>query len=185
MLLRRTDEGAALLEKNRQRCIANGHLGGVIASDVVLGVRQVLEGNIADGIHCMEEAILRREKEAYQDAADWYRLFLAEVYLQTLAGNEKPSALTLMKNLLILLKIRATAPSRIRTLMAHVLENPHFDPAGHHVGRANMILGPLYKAKKKHALALQHLNEAKRISSQFGQTPILARVDTALAELAH
>ena len=46
-----------------------------------------------------------------------------------------------------------------------------------------MILGLLYKAKRKRALAVQHLTEAKLIFSQFGQTPILARVETALAEL--
>ena len=46
-----------------------------------------------------------------------------------------------------------------------------------------MILGLLYKAKKKRALAVQHLNEAKRIEAQFGPTPMLARIDTALAEL--
>ena len=61
--------------------------------------------------------------------------------------------------------------------------DPNPDPAGHHVGRAQMILGLLYKAKKKPALAVQHLIEAKRNLSQFGQTPILARVETALAEL--
>ena len=46
-----------------------------------------------------------------------------------------------------------------------------------------MILGLLYKAKKKRALAVQHLTEAKRILLQFGQTPILARVEGALVEL--
>ena len=46
-----------------------------------------------------------------------------------------------------------------------------------------MILGLLYKAKKKRALAVQHLTEAQRIISQFGQTPMLARIDAALAEL--
>jgi hypothetical protein len=51
------------------------------------------------------------------------------------------------------------------------------------VGRAKMILGLLYKAKKKPALAFEHLTEARRILSQFGQTPILTRVDTALGEL--
>jgi hypothetical protein len=76
-----------------------------------------------------------------------------------------------------------TASSRIRALISRVLENSHFDPAGVHVGHAKMILGLLYKSKKKRALAVQHLSEAKCILSQFGQTPILARVDTALAEL--
>jgi hypothetical protein len=43
--------------------------------------------------------------------------------------------------------------------------------------------GLLCKTKKKHALSLQHLTEARRILSQFGQTPMLARVHAALAEL--
>jgi hypothetical protein len=46
-----------------------------------------------------------------------------------------------------------------------------------------MILGLLYKAKKKRSLAVQHLTEAERILAQFGQCPVLARVETALAEL--
>jgi hypothetical protein len=112
------------------------------------------------------------------------RLDLAEVHLQIIAGGDKKVPLpTLLRNFPILLKIMFTAGSRIPALITHVLDKPHFDPAGFHVGRAKMILGLLYKAKKERALALQHLTEAKRILSQFGQTPILARVDTALAEL--
>ena len=174
VLLRRTEEGAALLEENRGRCIANGCLNLLTASDGILGVCQVLQGNIALGIHFIEEAIVRREKEGYRTNADWYRLFLAEVYLQIIAGHEKPPILTLLRNLPILLKVTVTAPSRIRALIAHVMENPHLNPAGHHIGRAEMILGLLYKVKKKRVPALEHLSEAKRILSQFGQTPILA-----------
>ena len=88
-----------------------------------------------------------------------------------------------MKNLPILLKVMVTGSSRIRALMAHVLESPHVDPAGHLVGHAQMILGLLFKIKKKRALALQHLNEAKRILSQFGPSPMLTRLDAALMEL--
>jgi hypothetical protein len=171
------------LEENRQRSIANGYLISLAATDVILGVCQVLQGNIALGIHFIEEAIVRREKEGYRTVADWYRLFLAEVYLQIIAGHEQPPILTLLRNIPILLKVTVTAPSRIRALIAHVLENPHLDPAGHHIGRAEMILGLLYKVKKKRVPALEHLTGAKRILSQFGQTPILARVETALAEL--
>ena len=43
-----------------------------------------------------------------------------------------------------------------------LLDNQHFDREGHHAGHAQMILGLLYKAKKKRALAVQHLIEAKR-----------------------
>ena len=126
---------------------------------------------------------MKREGEGYRSAADWYRFFLSDVYLQIIAGDEILPVATLLKNLPILMKVMATASSRIPALMTRALDNPQFDPEGHHVGRVQMILGLLYKVKKKRALAVQHLAEAKRIFSQFGQTPILARVETALAEL--
>ena len=78
----------------------------------------------------------------------------------------------------------ATASTRIETLMKRVLANPQLDPSGLHVAHATMILGLLYKLKKKkHQLAVQHLGEAQQILLRFGQTPMLARVDAALAEL--
>ena len=46
-----------------------------------------------------------------------------------------------------------------------------------------MILGLLYEAKKKCTLALQHLTEAKRITSQFGPSLTLTKIVAALAEL--
>jgi len=44
-------------------------------------------------------------------------------------------------------------------------------------------LGLLYKIKKKDTLAVQHLAEARRILSGFGRSPMLARIETALAEI--
>jgi hypothetical protein len=182
VLLRRTEEGAKLLEEDSRRC-ALGHFYRLAANDPMLGVCKVLQGNIGVGIRLIKEAISRREKDGYRGVADWNRLLLGEVYLQIINGNEKLPLPTLLKNLPAILKVMATGSSRIRALTTRVLENPHFDPAGYFVGRAQMILGLLYKAKKKRTLAVQHLTEAKRISSQFGQTPMLARVEAALAEL--
>jgi hypothetical protein len=117
------------------------------------------------------------------DWADWARLILAEVYLQIIAGNERPPLSTLLKNLPILLQVIVTARWRVPAMVTKTLENPHLHPEGFHIGRAKMILGLFYTIKKKRALALQHLTEAKRILSRFGQTPILARVEAALTEL--
>jgi len=183
VLLRRTEEGLKLLEDNNRRCVADGDLYTLTGSYGIVAVGRVLQGSIRDGIRLLEEGISKREGEGYRSIADWYRFFLSEVYLQIIAGNEKLPLTMVLKNLPVLLKVMATASSRIPALMARVSENPHFDPTGHHVGHVQMILGLLYKAKKKRALAVQHLTDAKRIFSQFGQTPILARVDTALAEL--
>jgi hypothetical protein len=183
LLLRRTEDGLELLCKFRARCFADGDLLSLITSDGIIGVSEVIRGNIRYGIRMLEEAISKREKEGYQAAADWYRLFLSEVYLQIVGRSEKLPLPALLRNLPILLVVMVTASSRIRALLMRVLENPRFDPAGHFVGRSQMILGLLHKAKKKRALAVQHLTEAKRIESEFGSTPMLARIDAALAAL--
>jgi class 3 adenylate cyclase/tetratricopeptide (TPR) repeat protein len=183
VLLRRTEEGAKLLEERRRRCIADGsyyELGGL---DGYVGVCKVLQGNLSEGIRFLERAILKREKEDCRAVADLGRLMLCEIYLQIIAGNEKVPLAVLLRNLPIILKVIATASSRIRTLVAHAIKNPQFDPNGHFVGSANMILGLLYKTKKKDTLAIQHLAEARRILSAFGQSPMLARIEIALAEI--
>jgi tetratricopeptide (TPR) repeat protein len=182
-LLRRTEEGLTLLEAFRRRAFTDGDLYSLTTSDGVIAVSKVLQGKIGEGIGMLEEAIAQRESEGYRAAADWYRLFLGEVYLQIIEGKAKLPFATLLKNLPILLRVMATASSRIRARMTEVLENPRFYPAGHVAGRAQMILGLLYKIKRKPGAALQHLTEARRILVQFGETPMLARVDAALAEL--
>jgi len=96
--------------------------------------------------------------------ADGDRITLCEVYLQIIGGNEKLPLPTLFRNLPILLKVMATASSRIRSLTTLVLENPQHDRSGYHMGHLQMILGLLYKIKKKRALALEHLTEAKEYS---------------------
>ena len=182
-MLRRTEEASPHLQELRRRCLANGFHYPLLGSDPAGGVCKVLQGNISGGIQDIEAAILRRKEEGYRAAADWYGGFLCEVYLQIIARNEKLPFPILLKNFPVILKVLLTGPSRIRVLTERIMENPLFDRAGQHIGRAQMIRGLLYKTKKKRALALQHLTEAKRILSQFGQTPILARVETALAEL--
>ena len=182
-LLRRIDEGTASLQMYRSDCVAHGYLLGSATSEAFFGFCKIFRGEITEGIRVIEKAVLKREKEGLPDIADFFRLNLAEVYLEMIGGKEKPPLSVLLKNLPVLLKVKVTAFARVRLLTARVLENPNFDPAGYHVGRAQMILGLLHKAKNKRSLAFQHLIEAKRIASQFGPTPMLAKVDAALAEL--
>jgi hypothetical protein len=182
VLLRRTGEGATVLQEARGHCVADGYLYLVSGIDPMLGVCRVLRGDISAGIHMLEELILQEERKGFLNGADWIRFYLSDILLQIISKNDRVPLTTLLKNLPILLKVIATGSSRITTLMTRVLDNPQFAD-GAFVGRAQMILGLLYKTKKKRALALQHLTEAQRIISQFGQTPILARINAALAEL--
>jgi hypothetical protein len=172
-----------MLDEDRRRCIADGDLYHLVGPDVATAVCKVLQGDIGSGIRFLEDAISRRENEGYVTALGWYRVNLCEVYLQIVSGTEKPPLAILLKNLPILLKVMLTASSRIHGLTKYVLENRSFDPSGQYVGGAHKALGLLYKVKKKRALALEHLTEARRIFSQYGPSPVLTRVETALAEL--
>jgi class 3 adenylate cyclase/tetratricopeptide (TPR) repeat protein len=183
VLLRRIEDGLKVLQDNNRHNVDGGLLYTLAGSEGVMAIGRVLQGNIGEGIRLLEEAISRREKEGYRVAADWYRLFLVEIYIQIMSGNEKLAPLALMRNMPVILKVMIIASSRIPAVMKSVFNNPHFHPDGHFIGRGQMLLGLFYKAKKKHPLALEHLTVAKRILSQFGQSPLLARLETALAEL--
>jgi tetratricopeptide (TPR) repeat protein len=184
VLLRRMEEAEILLEEVSRRCVADGNLFLLTAGvEPFLALFKIIKGDIASGIRLFEQLIVKREEEGYFTNADLFRFYLCEVYLQIIAGKEKPSIGTLIRNLPVIAKLKFGASRRILALTTRLFDNPQFLSSGHHVGRGEMILGLLYQIKKKHTLALQHLTEARRILSQFGQTPILARVETALAEL--
>ena len=164
-------------------CAENGWGYYLTAVDGVWGVALVLHGDIGGGIAWIEKCIRKREQDGYRLSADWYRLFLCEIYLEIISGKDRPSASVLARNAPTLIAVTLTARRRIVNLVERVRQNPQLDPDGHFVGRAEMILGLLYKAKKKRVLAIQRLTEARRIASQFGPTPMLAKIEAALAEL--
>jgi len=183
LVLLRQPNALERLEASMTYCRANGWHWHLTGADGIWKVALVLNGDIAKGIKWMEKSILRREKEGYYRAADWYRIWLCEIYLEIISGKEKPSAKILFRNLLTILKVMFTAEKFICTDMGRLQQSPHWDRQGHHYGRTEMILGLFYKFKKKRPLAVQHLTEAQRIISQFGPSPLLTRIETALADV--
>ena len=150
----------------------------------IWGFALVIQGQIREGIHRVEQTILRCDREGYTILADLYRLLLCEIYLEIITGKEKAPLLILVRNAPTLIAVMFTAQNRICALAERARQNHQFDPNGFHIARVETILGLLCKVKNKRALALQHLTEAKRIATQFGPTPTLARIEGALAELA-
>ena len=184
LVLLRRPEAFEMLRDRMGLCASNGWQQHMAGLDGIWAVALVVHGEIGAGIRWMEQAILRREDEGYRAAADWFRMFLCEIYLEIISGNERPSPRILAKNILTLAAVMFTAQKRICALVERVRQSTQFDPNGHHIGRCEMILGMLYKTKKRRELAIQHLTEANRIVSQFGATPLLARIDAALADLS-
>ena len=165
------------------KCAENGWMLALSGPENLWGVALASNGRIQEGLGYIEQTIARREKEGYRACADWCRTYLCEVYLDVLSGNGKASLGLLVRNFRALSWVMMFGAKRIEALIEHVRSNPQFDPNGHYIGRAEMILGLLYKAKKKKALAAEHLSEARRIAAAFGPSPMLTRIEAALAEL--
>ena len=160
LVLLRRPEAFSTLGDWMNECRSNGwhyYLAGV---DGAWGVALVLHGEIRDGIQWMEQSILRRDNEGYPVVADWYRMFLCEIYLEIISGTERPPVKVFIRNILTLAAVLFTAEKRICALVGRVRENPQFDPNCHHIGRCEMILGLLYKAKKKRRTVLRRSRAA-------------------------
>lgn len=184
LVMLRRPEGAPMLRDFMEKCATNDWRELGAAVDGVWGVSLLTRGEIGKGILWGEKALARREREGYREAIELYRMTLCEIYIEIIAGKEKVPTGVIVRNIVTLIRIMITAGKRIPALIAKVRQNQQIDPNGFHIGRCEMILGLLYKAKKKRPLAVQHLTEAKRIISQFGPSPILTKIETALAEVA-
>jgi tetratricopeptide (TPR) repeat protein len=184
VLLKRVEEGITVIEQFQRRAIADGNVYSLNLSNAVHAVSKAIRGDLAAAARTLSELIQLQDSLGYATAADWYRTLLCEMYLQVLEGKEKAPLPVLFKNLPFIAQTMLTGGKRIVCWINQVHQNPRFDPNGHYVGRCEMILGLLYKAKKKTGLAVLHLTEARRITAQWGPTPMLARIDAALAALS-
>jgi hypothetical protein len=182
LVMLRKPEGISILDVVRQDR-ANTFVLWLL--DLAYAFSLILQGRIAKGIRWLKRGILEREKEGFQTRAEWLRILLCQVYLEIIEGNEKPPFSVLVRNLPTLLWVKILGPSRVRAIMNRVrpLFLTHTGPDSFFVASCEMILGLLEGTQGRRESALEHLAEAKRILLQFGQTPILARVETALAEL--
>jgi class 3 adenylate cyclase/tetratricopeptide (TPR) repeat protein len=183
-LLRRLDEAQVELDSIRKQLNELNWQYELLLTEPAFGVLMILSGKVGEGVSVIERAMSAARRNAWRVAEDWAKLFLCEIYLEVMFPKERSSILFLLRNLFTFIKILFVGRSSIEKLVSQIQNNPQFDPNGHHIGRTEMILGLLYKGKKKYKLAAEHLTKAKSIFSQFGQTPILARVDAALMGLA-
>jgi class 3 adenylate cyclase len=182
VLLKRPD-AITEVERHLAICAENGWANLSAGPDSLLGIALALDGRIGTGLRRIEDAIARREQEGWQASADWARLFLAEVYLDILTAKGEASLSVMLRNIGTLTRVFLSGQKRILELIEQIRTNPQFDRDGHHLGRAEMILGLLHKAKGRKKLALKHLTEAKRILDPFGSSPILSRIDRSLSEI--
>jgi len=169
------------VESHLDTCARNGWTMFQAGPELMLGVALVMDGRIGAGLARIEAGIARNDQEGFRASADWGRLYLCELYLAVLSGEGGASLGVLLRNGGALTKVFLQGPRRIIALIDQVRSSPQLDPNGHNIGRAEMVLGLLYKAKKNQPLAERHLSEARRIIGASGSSPLLTRIETALA----
>ncbi|MEO0918921.1 MAG: hypothetical protein AAFY31_18400, partial [Pseudomonadota bacterium] len=152
--------------------------------ETMLGVAYAMKGQIARGLDQIEGAINRRDAEGSRIAADWARLFLCEMYLAILIGEGGASPIALLRNIGAIGRVVFSGQKRLTSMIEQVRQNPQFDENGHYIARCDMMMGLLYKARKRNALAKKHLTLARQTVASAGQSPMLARIEAALADLA-
>jgi len=86
------------LQDSMEQCTINSWCYLLAGGDGAYGVALAMRGEIGAAIRWLAEAISRREQEGYRSAADWYRMFLCEIYLEVISSKEKPSATVLFRN---------------------------------------------------------------------------------------
>lgn len=163
-------------ERNQWTMMASG-------VEAMLGVAIVMQGRIGEGVRHLQKVIARRMAEGNSSNACWARLYLCEVYIAVLSGEGGASISVLLRNSLPLLGIILFGPRRIVEMIDIVRREPHFDPEGHYIARAEMIVGLLYKTRKKKPAAIHHLTEALRIVKPAGSSALRTRIEAALSAL--
>lgn len=165
------------------RCAESGCMMFAGVPQTMLGLAHAMDGRVADGLRQIEATIAQREAEGMEIAADWNRLFLSEVYLQILSGEGGASLGVLMRNFGTLAGVMLSGERRILGLIERVRGNPHWDADGYYHARCDMILGLLNKQKKRRPQAIAQLTRAREVIARIGASPMLTRIELALAEL--
>jgi len=183
IMLGQLTRGVELLLEIRQECVANDWVYNLTGTDLILTLATVLQGKFGKGVREIERYIAAKDVQEYRVAADWGRLYLAEVYIELLSGKQKPSFVVLLRNVMFLFRALPFAAKRGLRLLERASANAQFSPSGIFAARINMDIGLLHKLNKRFDLALAHLEKAREIAMSLGETTISSKIDIALADM--
>jgi hypothetical protein len=147
------------------------------------GVAFVLAGKINKRIRLLESAIEAADARGDRNFASWNRLILADVYLEMLASRTMPPLSVILKNLNAIVSLRMSGARRIKALLEQAGNNPQVDERGTIRAHINMNIGLVHKIEKAPDRARQFLAKARGPAELQGATLMVAKIDSALAEL--
>ena len=183
ILLGHVHEGLVDLLEATDSASETGHGQMVAFGTIFVGIGYVLAGRISEGIQLLESAITTYDARGEDLIATYTKNSLAEIYLEMLTSRARPPLSVILKNVVMILRVKFIGMRRIEVLLEQAARNPHLDERGVIRARINMNMGLLHKLKKEPNLARQYLEKARAPAEHHGATFFLSKIDAALSEL--
>jgi hypothetical protein len=177
------DDGFRILTDLREQFTKNDWRYNIYGSNLILGLALIVQGKLAKGVSHIRRYVAETERQGYRAVADWARILLAEVYLQLLTGKEKPGIRVLLPNLFFLIRTLPFAAQTALRLLSQASANQQFGKSTAMAARISFGIGLSCKIKKRAKEARVHFEHAREIAASLKAIALLAKIDTALAEL--
>jgi len=158
--------------------LERGMTGGMAAA-------YVLTGRLKEGIALLERVIDASDKNGDWGNACWNRVFLAEIYIEILASQQRVALGVLLKNFGAILRGKLFGARLARALLEEAGQQPQLHDQGTLRARIDMDLGLLHKITKQLGLARHYLEKARGPAELQGAVLLAGKIDAALAELRH
>ena len=181
--LRQVDDGSRILTELREQFTKNDWRYNFYGTDLILGVALIMQGKFGKGVSQIRRYIAETERQGYRVAADWARVLLAEVYLELLTGKEKPGIRVLLQNLVFLIRTLPFAAQIALRLLSQASASQQIGKSTTLAARISFGIGLASQIKKRGKEARVHFEHAREIAESLKATALLAKIDTALAEL--
>jgi hypothetical protein len=182
VFLGRPQEGLAEIEALNVEFVRLGALYSVL--DGPRGVAMIALGRVKEGVRVIEKAIEERDAIGDHTSAAFARVPLAEVYIQILAGKQRPSAQVLRDNLRFLIGAKLFGARRAQKLLERAASHKQFSDNGVTIARINYNWGVLNAIQGKRLKAKAYLEHARAAAESHGELAMVKRIDAALAEVA-
>lgn len=144
-----------------------------------------LTGRLKEGVALLETAIDTSDKNGDRGNASWNRIFLAEIYIEILASQQRVALGIVLKNFGAILRGKLFGARLARALLDEAGQHPQLHSQGTSRARIDMDLGLLHKIAKRRGLARQYLEKARGPAELQGSVLMVGKIDAALAELRH
>jgi hypothetical protein len=105
------------------------------------------------------------------------------VYLELLTGKEKPEIRVLLQNLVFLIRTLPFAAQMALRLLSQASASQQIGKSTAMAARISFGIGLACKIKKRGKEARVHFEQAREIAEPLKAAALLAKIDTALAEL--